>query len=547
MTAKLGRIVDYLSQPRFLFLYALIIFTLLLARDPFSTRTLIPNLEPYPDTFHYIVPARNFAIGEGYSLSRGYGEIQINVPPLYSLTLIPLYLINSDPRMFYAANVVFALASLYLLFLILKKVVKNRWVIGLTMFIYATSYYFYWYPQWAMAENLLIPLFLAGVYLLLNKVTNRNILFAALLTISFYATKYSAAPLALVYTFIYSIKILVEEKGLSRKNFLYPLLLVVFYIPLQLFIGSYSSVNHFRDFLNIVASVFPNVVREGVGGAGVDTSSQIFSAQHFSTNFPRYVRATLGSGERFLWNFRPMLPKYIAIFAYLGFLVGLLRKNTRLFSLSLIFVLIVQILFASTFYAYDLRFIFIVLPILIIGFSLFLSGSYRFLQKRGLKVVFYLGIIFLFIFYFYNNALRLKDQVVINLKYAETPWTYISVLRLNEYFDNGRENKPYVISPLPPYYFDYFSNENYKLLPLSSEQEFRKSRELIWGPGDYSDLHRLYEQKLEQGNKLYVSTYGLGVEGYLHGAFNRLQEDFVLNEVYSKCHDLCKLYEVELR
>lgn len=97
----------------------------------------------------------------------------------------------------------------------------------------------------------------------------------------------------------------------------------------------------------------------------------------------------------------------------------------------------------------------------------------------------------------------------------------------------------------PPFYIDFYSNGNYDLLSLSPEQEFRKNRELIWGPGNYSNLHTLYRDYLKKGRELYVATYGLGNESYLHNAFNKLLEDFNLEEVSDGCYGQCKIYKIE--
>lgn len=546
MLERLLKLFSFLTKPKFLFLYAFLVFALLLARNPFSTRTLISNLEPYPDTFHYIVPARNFALGEGFSFSRGFGDIKISVPPLYSFSLVPFFLTNSDPRMYYLVNVLFSLASLYLFYLFLKKITKNRWIIGFSLFLFSTSYYFYWYPQWAMAENLLLPLFLAGIYLLLLKVSKKNILLAAILTVSFYATKYSAAPISLTYAFIYSLKIVFEKKHLVKRLLTYLLPIGFLYLLLQLYINSISGVNHLATFIKLVTSVLPRAIGAKVGSETIQPgSSSWYSASYVLEHFPRYLRATLGSGERFLWDFRPIIPRYLGILGYLGLIWGFVKKKTRFLALGLLTIFFVQIAFASTFYSFDLRFVYIVLPILLIGvfFSLaFLKGI---LGDKKLKKVFYVCLVGLFSYYLLTNAIRIKDQMVLNLRYSETPWTFISVQRLNERFGSSPGEKPLVISPLPPFYFDYFSNGNYELLPLSPEQEFRTKRDRIWGPGDYSDLHTLYYSRLDEGRELYLSTYGLGVEGYLHSAFRNVNEEFNLIEVYSECFDLCKLYRVE--
>ena len=121
------------------------------------------------------------------------------------------------------------------------------------------------------------------------------------------------------------------------------------------------------------------------------------------------------------------------------------------------------------------------------------------------------------------------------------------MLNLNSFFDKEavKEQKPYVVSPLPPYYIDYYSNGNYLLLPLDPQQEFRSYKEQAWGDYDYSNLHKQYTALLDQGSSLYVATYGLGNEEYLHASFSNLKENFKLQKVSSGCYDLCDIYKVE--
>ena len=103
---------------------------------------------------------------------------------------------------------------------------------------------------------------------------------------------------------------------------------------------------------------------------------------------------------------------------------------------------------------------------------------------------------------------------MLNLKYAETPWYYLSVVKLNEYFAKLpiKKQKTIVISSLIPYYIDFYSNKTYDLLPLSLEQEFRNNRKEAWGNNDYSDLLALYKSYLDRGYDVYVHNYGLGNE-----------------------------------
>lgn len=544
MVKKVVKLINLLTEPNYIFLYFLLILGLLLARNPFSQRTLISNLEPFPDTLHYIVPARNLVRGEPFRISRlGLEGYKPGVPPLYSLVLTPIYLLSQDARVYYIANMIFSMISFYIFFMIIKKVSKSIWIIFLGLFLYSTNFFLYWYPQWVMAENLLLPLFLGGVYLLLIETSRKNILLACFLTVSFYATKYAAAPLSLFYMFLYSFKIIFKKRNFNKMLVYFLLAVIFFFIPLQMYIFRVGGVNHFDYLIKIVFSIFPKAASTGVSS---EEASEWISSYHLVNNFPKYLKATFGNMERFLWDYTPILPKYLAVLGYMGLLLGLLKKRLRFLSFSLLLLLFAQMLFVSTFYAVDMRYIYNAIPTLLIGVVIIFTVLYEFLRKRKLNNLFYTILMLIIGFYLFNNAIRIKNQIVLNLKYAETPWYYISVLRVNDYFeDKTFEEKPIVISPMVPFLFDFYGTGEYELLPLSNQQEFRNERDKIWGPGNYFDLHKLYKNKLKEGRDMYVSTYGLGNEAYLHKAFDDLSKEFKLIEVYNGCYELCKIYKVE--
>ena len=513
-----------------------------LARNPFSERTLIPNLEPYPDTFHYLVPATSFVSGTGFNITRGFGDIKPSVPPLYSIALMPFFLINKDVRMFYFSNVIMSLASLYIFYLILKKLTPNRWIIGFGLLIISSNYYIYWYPQWAMAENLLLPLFLSALYLLLQKVSPKNMLLSSVIATSMYLTKYAAAPISLFYIFIYIFKILMERNGV-RELPKYFFFLSIVGAPALVFLYTYNNVNHLQSLLGIILHVFPGVFNsQQIISEG---AKEWISSYFLINNFPRYFRATLGEPERFLWDFSPILPRYLSIAGYAGLLLGACQKRTRLFFLALIILLFAQMVFISTFYAIDMRYLYNAIPTLILGTTILFISLSNILTKRKVAKLLPAFIITIALFYLVINAQRFKNQIMLNLKYYEVPWYYKSVLVLNDFFtknDFGKDEKPLVISSIPPFLIDYYSNGKYDILPLSLSQEFRTNRELVWGPGDYSNLHNLYRDYLKKGRLLYVSTYGLGNDGGLHTAFDEIKSDFTLTEVYDGCFTQCKIY-----
>jgi hypothetical protein len=198
-------------------LIIVITFLLLLYKNPFSERNLIPNLEPFPDSIHYLSPALNLVKGGGLLIEREGRVIPPSVPFLYSLTLVPGFLIFSDVRFFYFTNVMLALSGLFFFYKFLTKIITNSYIIFLILFLYVTNYFIYWFPNLPMAENLILPLFLISLYLLASKLTMKKAVLASIVGISFYATKYASLVLTLTFLFLYLVKILAVFYPVSKK------------------------------------------------------------------------------------------------------------------------------------------------------------------------------------------------------------------------------------------------------------------------------------------------------------------------------------------
>lgn len=543
--------LDKLLTLRIIFIATLFLFTMLLLRNPFGERTLIPNLEPFPDTINYLTPARSVATGGPFKINREERSIGANVPPLYSVSLIPFYLINKDVRMYYFANVLMSIISLYLLYQILGKVINDKWIIGISLFFFATNFFMYWYPQWAMAENIVLPIFLLGILQLVSRISTKNIIIASLIPGLLYSAKYAYVPVSIAFGCLYLLRIFREniksKKYITRDLVLY-IVLGVFCVGLViLYAYLINGLNPFPGLFKLLQSFIPSKVVEGNSGISHTVSNSWMSFQYMKTYFPRYLLSLVGNEDRFLWDFTPIVPKWIGIISLVGLITGYLRKKTCLISIYLTILLLAEILFMSLFYAFDMRYVYHAIPTLVIGFSLFLLLIKDFFLKRKRYYLFFLLLVGILGLYVFQNTIRLKSQIMINLKYAETPWYYISVLKLNNYFKQDLATKPIVISPMVPYYIDYYSNGNYELLPLSTEQEFRNSKKETWGEYDYSNLSNVYANLLRNGRDLYVSTYGLGNEAHLHATFDNLKTKFNLTTLYEDCYNQCNLYKLELK
>lgn len=535
---------------KFLNFAVIVLYVLLIFKDPFSQRTLIPNFEPYPDTFNYINPALGLMKGQGFHLSREGRIRKQNVPPLYSFSLIPMFLLKADPRMAYYANVILALVSLYFFWSILQKIFVSKFIIFFLLILYITNYFIYWVPSIIMAENLTLTLYLAAIFFLLSKTTKVNSVITAMLSVAVYATKYSNIPITITVAFLSLGKIILAKLVLNQKIKLILFFLAAilfFFVTLAVFEGVTRGNNIFTQIFEHISSIYRSVPKNDTQSVTISPSSW-FGVQYVKQNLPLYVNSLIGSPNRFLWDNTPIVPKYIAIAGLIGIFCSIFCKKFRFLSLILLLSISTSVIFMSTFYTFDARYIYIAIPSLLIGLGLFLTALESKVFNR--KIFFYSSVFILICIYLISNFTRIKSQISLNLRYAETPWNYIAVLKMNEYFTSDKiidGKKPVLISALPPFLIDYYTNGNYTLLPLSYEQEFRRLKEIVWGSNDYSNLPKLYTKYLEEGYDVYVSRAGLGNEGYTNRDFNTIVKEFDTKLVLFGCYDQCNIYSVRLK
>ncbi len=547
------QILKKLSLSQIFLIGCAFLLLLLLFKDPFSQRNLISNLEPYPDTIHYLSPAINFIQGKGFYIEREGRLKNPNVPLMYSVSLMPLFLINQDVRVFYFTNILIAFLSLLILYKISKKLFKAPFILGLVLFLYVTNYFIYWFPTLAMAENLLIPIFLLSLLMLLEKVTRKRAILSGFLVLSFYATKYATIPLSASLFILYLLKIFWDkDKDQRRIKLLIYFILSASFAFAVFFLFEYLTKG--VNIMNVVLSFLPlkSTAADISIAKGAAPPEPWFAMKFFYKNFPIYWNSITGHPMRFLWDFTPIVPRFVALSGLLGMTIGLFIKPFRFISLCLLTFLFSQILFISTFYSSDGRYIYHAVPLLIISFGLFLTILKYFLSKKDIKyssVAFYCFLIILSLFFLYVSFARIKYQIALNLRHAETPWYYVSVEVANSYFDTLPKqipNNKVFISALPPYYVEYFSKNRYKLLPLSKAQEFLREKNLVWGIDDDTDLIKLYSEYIKAGFIVFVSNYGLGNEAHLHRDYDNIAKNFKLIKVKEGCFNACNIYKLEL-
>lgn len=552
---KLG--VSALKKHWPLLLASAVLFVLLF-RNPYNNRTLIPNFEPFPDTFHYVTVARCFLARGEWILCRDGIQHELpgakpSVPQAYSLALIPGFMYNFDPRTFYYSNVVLSFVSLMLLYGILKRVTHKQSIQLFVLAVVVTSYHVYWLPTLAMAENLLIPLYLLGAYLLILQKSKKQLVALGLVATAIYFTKYAYVPLSGSLLLFAGIAILSAQAKFIKKplqlikkagfDLLFLIVPVVALLPFS---------HNFSNSVKLLEDIF--LPKSGLESTPKSGTGTYFSLQTVQKYLPDYLNIYLGKPARFLWDVRPWYPQLIGIGGMLGLLAGLMTSKKRLIAGFLLVSSISQAAFMATFYAFDSRYVYSGFFAIAIGFALLLDHiSERKLFHVKIKkmtltprIIAWLLVAMCSVVILVPRVSTIKSQVGINLKYAETPWWYLSVLDYNSFFATRREEQPQLITLTSPFMIDYYSNNTYTVLPFDEQQDFNNQKDTVWGIPKEQLLVDTYRSKLEAGENLYISNYGIEATNRFKSTFAQYQTLFDLEKVQEGCYNLCNIYRVSL-
>lgn len=515
-----------LLDNKILFLCFLVLIVLLF-RNPFSPNSIISNFEPLPDAIHYVNPALSFLKGNGLKIIREGRFVNTNVAPLYSISLIPFYFINKDPRMFYFVNLFYALISTGLFYLILKSITKNNLIVGLSLFMYVTNFIVFWYPQFAMSENMLFPVFLGSVLVLIKKVNKQNLIIAGLIPVILFATKYSAFPLSIVFVFLYLIKLRISKSGFNYYIFFGTFIVMLFLI---------SVVYEYLRGINILQSI------------GLH-----FAYKNFHDNFYQYLAGLMGGSLRVAKMDIKIIPvilgmlSLVCIFLNLGF-----RKN-RFISFSLFAYFMVLIILISNFYAEDGRYIFPLIPVMLISFAIFLTNIEEILKKIQRLNYFKPALCIVACYYFLAIVSPVKKELINNFMGSKTITAYNVVSFYNKFFSSiNTTPQPILITILSPFVIDFYTNNKYHILPLSKYVVFadtEESMDKVWGKNDYHDLIGLYKNYLKQGYPVYISNYLIdkNLACYINKCFQTLKNIFIVTEVSKGCDNQCNIYKISLK
>ncbi|MDD2823308.1 MAG: hypothetical protein PHQ59_04500 [Candidatus Daviesbacteria bacterium] len=520
---------------------------MLLLKNPYSDENIISDFLPLPDAIHYVTPARSLALGFGLNLYYEGRSASAAVPPLYSLYLAPYYLINNDARTYYFANVVLSLLSAVLFYLLLSKLKLNPILKVLSFFAFCTNIALYWYPSAAMAENLFLFLYLLSVWLLISEVNKRNIIVAGLVVICLYATKYVEIIVSGILAASYFLKIslsIKNKKKLITSLFIFILSITV---PLLFFdlIEYYTKGSHIWPLSDIFR--FFNF--------GVTGSSQLslplvgyMDIANIDFNLYQYLAGILGGELTTAGQGLIIASPIIGMLGLIGLFLNPFNKEYRLITSYFLLTFMSTLIFCLFFYIVEGRYIFFVIPVLILSFAIFVDRLWIFFQGKDKLYLIYLTAVIIAGFILFSQVPPVVNELTGKNNLIKGDSNRLVIKTLNSSFKGLTNSKKVVIiSVIPPYLFDYYEKPNYKLLPLSQRQVFMGIADAAWGTDDYSDLINLYRKYLNSGYSLYVSAFKTDPNFVYSFDLMKINYYFRLDKVADGCDGKCNLYKVSLK
>ena len=515
-------------------LLLIIIFIFLSFKKVNTSDTLIPNLEPYPDSLYYSVPAWNFVHGNGFLMKTQNIIIKQQTPPLYGIYLIPFFALFNNVRSFYYANMILLIGVIILFALIIDKIFSGKkiykgFLIFFLGFFLVTNFYFYSIPQLLMAEPITIFLVTLGIYLYVSKTSILYALIAGQISALLMMVKLSNIPYAAILSVLFFVKFLPKTKSNNYlKLFLISAGIGIMYLLTYVF-TSKLLLNH-----------------KNLGGTD-------FNLTHFKEGIKIYIQTLFGNpGIRYLWFTERFIPSIVAFFTLIGVVVGLLKSNYRKIAFALLSLVILVVLFMSFFVTQDIRYIIAILPVYII-FMGFLIQEISLKTNNTVAILFMLTVIIFSLFLKgqgNKNEMTMiifKKQVGLNLRHREVPWNYEAVEIFNKFTKNAYPKKTYIGTFLPPPFIEIFSNKKYQTLPISSWQEFYwLEPNLLKKIVGSNDVLARYKKLVEEGNNVYVTRYyASNVPSQWPKQFDELTANFSLNKVYDGCLGACDIYQLK--
>ncbi|HNV86180.1 MAG TPA: hypothetical protein PKL97_04340 [Candidatus Omnitrophota bacterium] len=515
----------------------------LLWRDPFSPSSKVFDFLPYPDSFHYVLRARNLVQGSGFKVFFDGREIYSPFSPLYSLFLTPVYFFQNDPHAFYFANVLLSFLSLALFYLILRKLFGSPAIRFVLTFLLVTNPVFFTYPIIAAPGNLIFTLFLLAVYWLLQPVTVLRSVGAGLCAVSFFAAKYSAAPLTIFYFLLYGAKIVLEG-GRERKAIFLSVLFSVFFTVFSAFSAFEFFLKQTTPFQQAV-EVFSQIFLGHFTPKVLPTLEHMkyFNAHYFAKGLFVCLKGLLGEKIPYIAVKSSLFPVWLGAGGGMGLVLGFARREKRFLILALGAMLLGQVIFIS-FCSVFVRYLYFAIPVFLIGFGFLIEFLKKWCGRLKYGKWFGAFLIFCFLAGAIPVAGKAMKEIRMNFRPSEKiSYMYGCVLELNRFFSDpgfpSGEKPVRLATTIPPPFFDFYGKPNCELLPFSGTCDYLYYQTGVWRDKNPGKVIDFLGSGLEQGKDVYIAILPSERTENVK-LFKRLQEKFSLKlmKIGKFCHIL---------
>lgn len=510
------------------------VFVLLAFKKVYTSDTLIPNLEPYPDTLYYSIPAWNFVHGNGFVLKTQDVVIKQQTPPLLGIYLIPFFYLFKDVRSFYFGNMLLLILTIYLFVKIIDKIFTGELfyksiLTGFLGFFLITNFYFYSIPQLLMAEPITIFIVTLGIFLYVTKPSNFKAFLSGQLGFLLILIKLSNIPYSVIFTLLFFNK---------------------YYSSLKL----YKYLKQFLFSLGIGSIYFiAYLLSSGLLAGHKNLGGTDFNIIHFKNGLQVYLKTLAGkAGIRYLWYTENFIPPIIAFLSILGAIIGIYKPNSRKLTLSFVSIIIFTIIFISFFVASDLRYIFAILPAFLLLAGYLIQEIKVKTNKTTAIIIMIIIILATLIFknqgYKENefSLLTFKKQIGLNLRHREVPWNYEAIQVFNKFTQKSDFNKTYIATFLPSPFIEIYSNKNYQILPISTWQEFYWLEPELLKKVLGNNLVLRYKELINNGNNVYITHYyKSNVSSQWPKQIDELLLNFSVEKVYDGCLSSCDIYQLK--
>lgn len=171
-------------------------------------------------------------------------------------------------------------------------------------------------------------------------------------------------------------------------------------------------------------------------------------------------------------------------------------------------------------------------------------------QKKHFSIV--LQYIFLVVLLISLINLDLINSIKTSFRNDQKAYKYWTIKRSNDHFDSksliDEKKSNYLISSINPYYFDFYKNDNYNLLPFSETQDYFQFAPKVWNElamnQNKHDLIETYQNAINRGDRLFLSEFETSKNNDYLNSLAKIKNSFDLFYEVIDCDDQCNILKV---